>query len=139
MPVAEMLEIDRWILARTEDLIRRCRGWYDTLEFHKVYRAIYDFATADLSARYFDILKDRLYTAATTSHARRSGQTRAVQSPLRADAADGAAAGVHRGRGLGLHRETGRRSGERPPGAASGAGRSRIGLAGGASSPNGTA
>ncbi len=75
VPVSEMLEIDRWILARAEDLIRRCRGWYDTLEFHKVYRAIYDFATADLSARYFDILKDRLYTAATSSRARRSGQT----------------------------------------------------------------
>ena len=29
VPVAEMLEIDRWILARTEDLVRRCRGWYD--------------------------------------------------------------------------------------------------------------
>jgi isoleucyl-tRNA synthetase len=75
VPVAEMLEIDRWILARTEDLIRRCRGWYDTLEFHKVYRAIYDFTTADLSARYFDILKDRLYTAATASPERRSGQS----------------------------------------------------------------
>jgi isoleucyl-tRNA synthetase len=49
--VDDMLEIDRWILARAEDLIRRCRGWYDSLEFHKVYRAIYDFATADLSAR----------------------------------------------------------------------------------------
>jgi isoleucyl-tRNA synthetase len=75
VPVADMLEIDRWILARTEDLIRRCRGWYDTLEFHKVYRAIYDFTTADLSARYFDILKDRLYTAATSSPERRSGQS----------------------------------------------------------------
>ncbi|MBZ5674075.1 MAG: isoleucine--tRNA ligase [Acidobacteriia bacterium] len=75
VPVAEMLEIDRWILARTEDLVRRCRGWYDTLEFHKVYRAIYDFTTADLSARYFDILKDRLYTAATSSRERRSGQS----------------------------------------------------------------
>jgi isoleucyl-tRNA synthetase len=75
VPVAEMLEIDRWILARTEDLIRRCRSWYDSLEFHKVYRAIYDFTTADLSARYFDILKDRLYTAATSSRERRSGQS----------------------------------------------------------------
>jgi isoleucyl-tRNA synthetase len=75
VPAAEMLEIDRWILARAEDLIRRCRGWYDTLEFHKVYRAIYDFTTADLSARYFDILKDRLYTAATSSPERRSGQS----------------------------------------------------------------
>ena len=75
VPAAEMLEIDRWILARAEDLIRRCRGWYDTLEFHKVYRAMYDFTTADLSARYFDILKDRLYTAATSSPERRSGQS----------------------------------------------------------------
>ncbi len=73
--VEEMLEIDRWILARTEDLIRRCRAWYDELAFHKVYRAIYDFATTDLSAVYFDVLKDRLYTAATNSRARRSGQT----------------------------------------------------------------
>jgi len=75
VPAGEMLEIDRWILARTEDLIRRCRGWYREYAFHKVYRAVYDFATADLSAVYFDILKDRLYTAATRSLARRSGQT----------------------------------------------------------------
>jgi isoleucyl-tRNA synthetase len=73
--VEELPEIDRWILARTEDLIRRCRAWYDELAFHKVYRAIYDFATTDLSAVYFDVLKDRLYTAATNSPARRSGQT----------------------------------------------------------------
>jgi isoleucyl-tRNA synthetase len=43
--------------------------------FHKVYRAVYDFATVDLSAVYFDVLKDRLYTAATKSRARRSAQT----------------------------------------------------------------
>jgi isoleucyl-tRNA synthetase len=72
---AEMLEIDQWILLRTQDLIRRCRGWYNSLEFHKVYRAIYDFATTDLSALYIDVLKDRLYTAAPRSKARRSGQT----------------------------------------------------------------
>jgi len=74
--VEELPEIDRWILARTEDLIRRCRAWYDELAFHKVYRAIYDFATTDLSAVYFDVLKDRLYTAReTNTPARRSGQT----------------------------------------------------------------
>jgi isoleucyl-tRNA synthetase len=71
----DMLEIDRWILARMEDLIRKCRGWYEELAFHKVYRAIYDFTTTDLSAVYFDVLKDRLYTCATCSPARRSGQT----------------------------------------------------------------
>jgi isoleucyl-tRNA synthetase len=71
----DILDIDRWILVRAEDLVRKCRGWYDSLEFHKVYRAIYDFATTDLSSVYFDVLKDRLYTAAPRSCARRSGQT----------------------------------------------------------------
>ena len=75
VPTAELLEIDRWILARAEDLIRRTRVSYDEFAFHKVYRAIYDFTTTDLSAVYFDVLKDRLYTAGTKSHARRSGQT----------------------------------------------------------------
>ncbi len=75
VPVEKMLEIDRWILARAENLVRSCRAWYDEHAFHKVYRAIYDFATTDLSAVYFDVLKDRLYTAATKSKSRRSGQT----------------------------------------------------------------
>ena len=75
VPVEEMLEIDRWILSRASELVRSCRGWYDEHAFHKVYRAIYDFATTDLSAVYFDVLKDRLYTSATKSPARRSGQT----------------------------------------------------------------
>ena len=72
---AEMLEIDQWILARAEELIRKSRGWYDDFDFHKVYRSVYDFATIDLSAIYFDVLKDRLYTAAKKSAERRSAQT----------------------------------------------------------------
>jgi isoleucyl-tRNA synthetase len=75
VPANEMLEIDRWILSRAEDVVRRCREHYREYAFHKVYRAVYDFATTDLSAVYFDVLKDRLYTAAKRSRARRSGQT----------------------------------------------------------------
>jgi isoleucyl-tRNA synthetase len=75
VPAEQMLDIDRWILSRTETLIRRCRASYNDLEFHKVYRAIYDFAATDLSSLYFDVLKDRLYTAGTRSIDRRSGQT----------------------------------------------------------------
>jgi isoleucyl-tRNA synthetase len=75
VPAAEMLEIDRWILSRAEEVVRQCRQSYRELAFHKVYRAIYDFAATDLSAVYFDVLKDRLYTAGTRSRARRSGQT----------------------------------------------------------------
>ena len=47
----------------------------DNFEFHKVYHAVYAFATVDLSAMYFDVLKDRLYTSAPKSKARRSAQT----------------------------------------------------------------
>ena len=73
--VDDLLEIDRWALSRMAEVVARCRAAYKELAFHKVYRAVYDFATTDLSAVYFDILKDRLYTSATKSHARRSGQT----------------------------------------------------------------
>jgi isoleucyl-tRNA synthetase len=75
VPGAELMEIDQWILVRCEDLVARCRIWYDEFEFHRIYRAVYDFATVDLSNVYFDVLKDRLYTSATRSKARRSAQT----------------------------------------------------------------
>ena len=75
VPAAELAGIDQWILLRAEDLVARCRAWYDNFEFHKVYHNTYAFATVDLSAVYFDVLKDRLYTSATRSPARRSAQT----------------------------------------------------------------
>ena len=75
VPGEMLAEIDQWILMRAEDLVARCRAWYDEFAFHKVYRAVYDFATVDLSAVYFDVLKDRLYTSAAKSKARRSAQT----------------------------------------------------------------
>jgi isoleucyl-tRNA synthetase len=71
----ELLEIDQWVLIRAEELVEQCLAWYEELAFHKVYHAIYDFAITDLSALYFDVLKDRLYTAAPASLARRSAQT----------------------------------------------------------------
>ncbi|MEO8597115.1 MAG: isoleucine--tRNA ligase [Candidatus Solibacter sp.] len=72
---ADLEELDRWILLRAEDLVARCRGWYDNFEFHKVYHNVYAFCTVDLSSVYFDVLKDRLYTSAPKSPARRSAQT----------------------------------------------------------------
>jgi len=72
---AEMEEFDQWILLRAENLVTQCRAWYEELAFHKVYHAVYDFAITDLSALYFDVLKDRLYTFAPRSRARRSAQT----------------------------------------------------------------
>jgi isoleucyl-tRNA synthetase len=71
----EMLEIDRWALAELGAVIEKVRASYEAYEFHAVYQALYNFSTVTLSARYFDIIKDRLYTAAPRSHARRSAQT----------------------------------------------------------------
>jgi isoleucyl-tRNA synthetase len=75
VPAEEMEGIDQWILLRAEDLVARCRAWYDGFEFHKVYHNVYAFATVDLSAVYFDVRKDVLYTAGTRSRERRSAQT----------------------------------------------------------------
>ena len=72
---SDMLEIDRWALAELDVVTKKARQAYDDYEFHAVYHALYNFCTVTLSARYFDIIKDRLYTFAPRSHARRSAQT----------------------------------------------------------------
>ena len=71
----QLEEIDSWALVRTAELLERAQAAYDEYAFHKVYRGVYDFATVDLSAFYFDILKDRLYTAPAGSVRRRAAQT----------------------------------------------------------------
>ena len=71
----DMLEIDRWALGELDSVIARVRAAYEAYEFHTVYHTLYDFCTVTLSARYFDILKDRLYTFAPRNPARRSAQT----------------------------------------------------------------
>ena len=75
VPFAELEEIDQWILTRADDLVAKCRGFYDEYAFHRVYQAAYAFCGTDLSAVYFDVLKDRLYTTAAKSAGRRSAQT----------------------------------------------------------------
>lgn len=71
----ELEEIDQWILVQADELVSKCLAWYEEYAFHKVYRAVYDFATIDLSSIYFDISKDTLYTSAPQSKKRRSAQT----------------------------------------------------------------
>jgi isoleucyl-tRNA synthetase len=75
VPLAEMEEIDRWALAELDQVIGKVLAAYNSFEFHLVYHALYNFATVTLSARYFDIIKDRLYTFAPRNKARRSAQT----------------------------------------------------------------
>ena len=75
VPREELLEIDRWALAELDTVIAKVRQAYEAYEFHTVYHTLYNFSTVTLSARYFDILKDRLYTFAPRNKARRSAQT----------------------------------------------------------------
>jgi isoleucyl-tRNA synthetase len=72
---ADLLPLDRYMLARTRELTEKVMDWYAAFEFHRVYHAINDFAVIDLSSFYLDVLKDRMYTFAPTSQARRSAQT----------------------------------------------------------------
>jgi isoleucyl-tRNA synthetase len=71
----DLEEIDRWMLERTAGLVKNCREWYAAYDFHRVYHAIHECCVVDLSAFYFDVLKDRLYTKAARNRSRRSAQT----------------------------------------------------------------
>jgi isoleucyl-tRNA synthetase len=75
VPTAQLLEIDRWALARTAQLQAEVLAHYQRYEFHPVVAKLQVFCSEDLGAFYLDVLKDRLYTTAPKSLARRSAQT----------------------------------------------------------------
>ncbi len=70
----EMLEADKWALARLMELTAKVTAAYDKYSFHTAYHAWYDFIVA-ISSEYFDAIKDRLYSDAAKSVVRRSAQT----------------------------------------------------------------
>ena len=75
VPIAQMLEIDRYALVMTEKLQEQVAALYLRYEFHPVVSALQTFCSEDLGAFYLDILKDRLYTTRVDGKARRSAQT----------------------------------------------------------------
>jgi isoleucyl-tRNA synthetase len=75
VPAGELLEIDRWALARAAQFQAEVLAHYEVYEFHPVVAKLQVFCSEDLGAFYLDVLKDRLYTTAPGSHARRSAQT----------------------------------------------------------------
>lgn len=79
VPESEMLEIDRWALENLNSVTGKVRKGYERYDFQAAYNAIYNFCTVTLSARYFDIIKDRLYILAPRSKERRSAQTALYQ------------------------------------------------------------
>ena len=75
LTAADLLEIDRWALAELNGVVSKVVTAYHAFDFQAAYNALYHFCTVTLSARYFDIIKDRLYIAAHDSAGRRSAQT----------------------------------------------------------------
>ena len=67
--------IDKWALARMDEIIAKCKDAYEKLDYHIVYSSMRDFCTIDLSNFYLDILKDRLYVEKADSESRRAAQT----------------------------------------------------------------
>lgn len=75
VPYKDMLEIDQYALARAAQLQKEIIGHYQVYEFHPVVAKLQLFCSEDLGGFYLDVLKDRLYTTAPKSLARRSAQT----------------------------------------------------------------
>jgi len=75
VPLGDMLEIDRYALARAAQLQAEILQHFQVYEFHPVVSKLQIYCSEDLGAFYLDVLKDRLYTTAPKSFARRSAQT----------------------------------------------------------------
>jgi isoleucyl-tRNA synthetase len=70
-----MVLLDKWAIARTEELQQEIINAYDAYHFHVIYQKIHNFCAVDLGSFYLDIIKDRQYTTPVNSIARRSCQT----------------------------------------------------------------
>jgi isoleucyl-tRNA synthetase len=75
VPVAELVDLDRWAVACAARVQEEVVAAYRTYDFHVIYQRMHNFCVVDLGAFYLDVIKDRLYTTPAGSHARRSAQT----------------------------------------------------------------
>jgi isoleucyl-tRNA synthetase len=73
--MSEMVDLDRWAVARAAQLQVELLEAYRRYEFHLIYQKVHHFCSIDMGAFYLDVIKDRLYTTAAHSAARRSAQT----------------------------------------------------------------
>ncbi len=79
VPFEQLLEIDRYALSRAAQLQQDILAHYKVYEFHPVVAKLQLYCSEDLGGFYLDVLKDRLYTTAPKSLARRSAQTALYQ------------------------------------------------------------
>jgi isoleucyl-tRNA synthetase len=71
----DLVDLDRWAMARAAELQADILAAYDAYEFHRVYQVLHNFCVVDLGGFYLDVIKDRLYTTPHACLARRSAQT----------------------------------------------------------------
>jgi isoleucyl-tRNA synthetase len=75
LPPARLVALDRWVLARAHALQSEVLDAYRAYAFHLIYQKVHNFCSVDLGSFYLDVIKDRMYTMAAASPARRSAQT----------------------------------------------------------------
>ena len=75
LPLDQLFEIDRYAISRAAELQAEILAHYEVYEFHPVVAKLQQYCSEDLGGFYLDVLKDRLYTTAPNSRARRSAQT----------------------------------------------------------------
>lgn len=71
----DLKAIDKFALHKLNNLIANVTEAFENYEFYKYFQHLQNFAAADLSSFYLDIVKDRLYTAGKKSLSRRACQT----------------------------------------------------------------
>jgi isoleucyl-tRNA synthetase len=71
----QMQPLDQYILRQAVEVSADVQRSYEEFAFHKIYHRINNFCGVELSAFYFDVLKDRLYTSGRKSVSRRAAQT----------------------------------------------------------------
>ena len=71
----ELFELDKWALAKLDELIDKVNAAYTAFDYHIVFHAIHNFCVIDMSNFYLDIIKDRLYCDEVDSVSRRAAQT----------------------------------------------------------------
>lgn len=75
VPSESLLELDKWAVSRVANLQKEIIDAYDNYQFHVIYQKLHNFCVTDMGGFYLDIIKDRIYTCAEGSLARRSAQT----------------------------------------------------------------
>ncbi|MBP1930678.1 isoleucine--tRNA ligase [Ammoniphilus resinae] len=71
----DLPELDQYVMIKLQRVLEKAHKGYDSFQFHTVFHAVHNFCTIDLSQFYLDVSKDRLYTEAPDSKARRAAQT----------------------------------------------------------------